>query len=84
MEVNMIAEGLKVMTLGMSTVFIFLILMVIILNVQAKIINRFFPAKPTTTTAKKSSPTPSKSDNAAVIAAITAAVAHYEDETNSN
>jgi len=45
MEVNLVVEALKFLVLGMSTVFMFLILMVIVLNIQAKIIMKYFPQK---------------------------------------
>jgi len=41
----MVFEALKFMALGMSIVFLFLILMIIVLNIQHKIISHFFPIK---------------------------------------
>lgn len=46
MEINLIGETLKFLVLGMSTVFMFLVLMVIVVEVQSKIIMRFFPNHP--------------------------------------
>lgn len=43
MELNLVVEGLKFMVLGMVTVFLFLILMVIVLNFQSKLLNKLFP-----------------------------------------
>ncbi|MBP6324381.1 MAG: OadG family protein [Sulfurospirillum sp.] len=45
MEINLIAETVKFLILGMSTVFMFLILMVFVLEIQSKIITKFFPQK---------------------------------------
>ena len=43
MEANLVVEGLKFMALGMGTVFLFLVIMIFFMIVQAKIIHRFFP-----------------------------------------
>jgi oxaloacetate decarboxylase gamma subunit len=84
MEINLVEEGLKFMVLGMVTVFLFLILLVIVLNFQAKIINKFFPQKvvlPTKRTA--SSPQqPASKNNKALIAAITAAITTFKNLKN--
>ena len=44
-EVNLIFEATKFAILGMGTVFIFLLIMVYVLNIQAKIVGKFFPDK---------------------------------------
>ena len=80
MELNLVTEGLKFMVLGMVTVFLFLILLVIVLKLQAKIINKFFP--------QKAVPSPTKSapvaqqaptNNKALIAVITAAITTFKN-----
>ncbi|WP_417324697.1 OadG family protein, partial [Halarcobacter sp.] len=43
METNLIAEAVKFMALGMGIVFIFLIVMIYALKLQAKIIGKYFP-----------------------------------------
>lgn len=43
MEVNLVAEGFKLMVLGMSAVFLFLVLIIYALKFQHYIINKFFP-----------------------------------------
>ena len=43
MEANLVVEGLKFMALGMGTVFLFLVIMIVMMNLQAKVIQRFFP-----------------------------------------
>ncbi len=45
MEINLVAESVKFLILGMSTVFVFLILMVFVLEIQSRIITKFFPQK---------------------------------------
>lgn len=83
MELNLVAEGLKFMVLGMVTVFLFLILMVVILQFQAKLINKLFPEKAKTTPSRTSLATSSaKRDDNALVAAITAAIITHK-KTNS-
>jgi oxaloacetate decarboxylase gamma subunit len=43
MEANLVVEGLKFMFLGMGTVYLFLVIMIVAMNLQAKILHRFFP-----------------------------------------
>lgn len=75
MEVNLVAEGLKFMVLGMSIVFLFLILLIVAMNVMSKIVHRYFPEP-------KAAPTPSASassggDKLKKVAAIAAAIHHH-------
>lgn len=81
METNLIAEAVKFMALGMGIVFLFLIVMVYALKLQAKIIGKYFPdkkkeipTKPTVTTEA------SKLKESAKIAAIVAAVQHHKNQ----
>ena len=79
MEVNLITEGLKFMLLGMTTVFLFLLLLIFILKLQAKIIGRYFPDKETTpTTPIVPAVSTTNNDEAQVIAAITAAITDFK------
>ncbi len=47
MEISLLKEGLFVMIIGMGTVFIFLSVMILIMNLNSvfmqKVINRYFP-----------------------------------------
>jgi len=73
-ETNLILEGFKFMALGMGTVFMFLIVLIFMMNAMSKIVNKFFPEPQ----AASSEPaTSSQKDNKKVIAAITAAIAHH-------
>ncbi len=79
MEINYITEGLKFMLLGMTTVFLFLLLLIFILKLQEKIFKKYFPQdeeKPMTSTpvAAKSG----TSDDSQIIAAITAAITDFK------
>jgi len=75
-DVNLILESVKFMVLGMTVVFTFLILLVIIVNVQAKIIAKFFPEKsPAVPTAK------ANTDEAKHVAAIIAAVTEFRKKS---
>jgi len=74
METNLILEGFKFMGLGMGTVFAFLIIMIIAMNLMSIIIHKFFPEPNLSDTV-----TDTKKDNKKIIAAITAAVSHHRE-----
>jgi oxaloacetate decarboxylase (Na+ extruding) subunit gamma len=61
-----VIQGVKIMVLGMGTVFSFLILMVGVLYIQAWVVNRWFPAP----TSKPEMP----GNDGSVVPAIIAAV----------
>jgi len=74
MDTNLVIEGFKFMALGMGTVFAFLIVMIICMNIMSYVIHKFFPephasADATSVNAQK--------DNKKIVAAITAAIAHH-------
>ena len=73
MEVNYVFEGLKIMMLGMGTVFSFLVVLIILMNVMSKIVHRFFP-EPNDVDNNTS---PAMDNNAKKVAAITAAIMHH-------
>ncbi len=82
MEVNLVSEGLKFMVLGMTTVFLFLLLLIAVLKIQAKLVQKFFPKQ--TSTASKvaavgaaAASASGKKDDAEVIAAMTAAITDF-------
>ncbi len=79
MEVNLITEGLKFMVLGMTTVFLFLLLLIVVLKIQAKLVQKYFPDKTSTATkaAAVGASAPGKQDDSEVIAAITAAITDF-------
>ena len=45
MEINLVGESLKFMVLGMVIVFIFLVVLVQLMKLQAKLIEKYFPEK---------------------------------------
>ena len=69
-EVNLIAESLKFMVLGMTVVFTFLVILVFVVNIQAKLIAKFFPEKTPAIPIPSNQPDESQRV-AAVIAAVT-------------
>jgi oxaloacetate decarboxylase gamma subunit len=73
MEINLVAESIKFMVLGMLIVLIFLLTLVEVMKLQAKLINKYFPQKAPTT------PTPniSQDEESKRVAAIIAAVAEF-------
>ncbi len=79
MEVNLVLESLKFMFLGMSVVFLFLILLVFVLKIQAKIVQKYFPEKIVNNDAKQLS----QNSNLAVIAAVAASVHTYKQRYKS-
>ncbi len=78
METNLVIEGLKFMVLGMGTVLIFLVVLIALMNLQTKIIERFFPepkGAPDTPSAPPSTP---QKDTKKIVAAISAAIMHHK------
>jgi len=77
METNLVIEGFKFMGLGMGTVFLFLIVMILSMNIMSKVLHKFFPEPEVSAVA--SSTTTAPQDNKKVIAAITAAIKHHRE-----
>ncbi|MGM0623230.1 MAG: OadG family protein [Campylobacterota bacterium] len=77
MEINIVAEAFKFMLLGMGIVFLFLIFLVYVLKLQAKLVQKYFPDKelPQDTTA-------TTSNKKRKIAAAIAAIAHHKNSTS--
>lgn len=81
MEVNLTVEALKFMALGMGIVFLFLVVMIVALKLQASLIAKFFPEKAATPVAKPTAPKAQSSaaNDSKKIAAIVAAVQHHNN-----
>lgn len=74
-DVNMLAESIKFMILGMGVVFFFLAVLVQVVKVQGMIISKYFPDEEPPAAAPA---TPSSdSDESARVAAIIAAVTEF-------
>jgi len=71
MEIDLVGEGLKFMVLGMAIVFVFLLVLVQVVKLQAFIINKFFPEKAPEIAPAASSTTQEAHHVAAIIAAVT-------------
>ena len=69
--------GIELMVVGMSIVFCFLALLVLAVNMQTLLVQRYFPAKPTSLQVASVSKT---ANDPSVIAAITAAVVQYRNK----
>jgi len=83
MELNLVAEGAKFMVIGMTVVYAFLILMVIAIQIQAKIVNRFFPEKkvvPQKPVANQNQKSINNDDS--VVAAIMGAIKAFKNKHN--
>ena len=74
-DVNLLLESLKFMALGMTVVFTFLTLLIVVVNVQAKLIAKFFPEKPLAPSAS------TQTDEAHHVAAIVAAVTEFRKQS---
>jgi len=80
MEVNLVVEGLKFMVLGMTTVFLFLMLMIFVLGIISKITNKYFPhTKLTPARINKKNNTTTQNDGA-LVAAITASIQEFKKQ----
>ncbi len=79
-EVSLVTEAIKFMALGMGIVFIFLIIMIFALKAQAKLIAKFFPEKPKEELSQWKPQTTNNTDEKDTIAAITAAIIHYNNQ----
>jgi len=73
MEIDLVGESIKFMILGMTVVFLFLILLVQVMKLQAYIINKYFPEKAPQLPQNSNTST----DNAHHVAAIIAAVTEF-------
>ncbi len=74
METNLVIEGVKFMFLGMGTVFAFLIIMILFMNLMSYTIHKFFPEPQSSADTQQAD---TQKDNKKIIAAITAAIAHH-------
>lgn len=70
MEIDLVGESLKFMVLGMLIVFIFLVVLVQVMKLQAKIINKFFPEKAPEVVATSNNATQEAHHVAAIVAAV--------------
>jgi len=77
MEINLVEEAVKFMVLGMTIVFVFLLVLVQVMKLQAIIINKFFPEKTPETPANANNTT----QEAHHVAAIVAAVAEFRKQS---
>ena len=77
METNLVFEGVKFMILGMGTVLLFLVLMIFLMSVMSKIIQKYFPEPHQAPTP---APVASEQSKLNKIAAITAAIMHHNQD----
>ena len=77
MEIDLVGESLKFMVLGMLIVFIFLVVLVQMVKLQATIINKFFPDK----VPEAAPAAPNATEEAHHVAAIIAAVTEFRKQS---
>lgn len=75
MEINLVGESLKFMVLGMIIVFIFLVVLVQLMKLQAKLIEKYFPEKEVLPPVRGNNTT--KVDDSQKTAAIIAAITEF-------
>lgn len=75
-DVNLIFESVKFMVLGMTVVFSFLLILIFVVQLQAKLIAKFFPEEE-----PKVAVTPSTTNDAHHVAAIMAAVTEFRKKS---
>ena len=75
MEVHLVSESIKFMILGMGVVFVFLYALVLLMELQAYLINRYFSDKEEMQS--RVSRDSVEDDESARVAAIVAAVMEY-------
>jgi len=82
METNLIMEGFKFMVLGMTTVYLFLMLMILVMKIVSKIVNRYFPQKKLAPISikKVNLSKPQKNNDDAIVAAITASIQQFRKQ----
>ncbi len=78
MEVNLTVEALKFMVLGMGIVFLFLIIMIYALKLQAALIAKFLPEEEAPAKAA-ATPKANNANDSKKIAAIVAAIQHHNN-----
>ena len=70
MEIDLVEEALKFMLLGMGTVFMFLIVMIVAMKLQAAFVHTFLPDDPKEPDVIVSAPMDKRNKIAAIFAAI--------------
>jgi oxaloacetate decarboxylase gamma subunit len=81
MEIDLVSEGLKFMVLGMMVVFVFLVIMVQVMKLQAKIINKYFPDKALEAAPVSTNAPEEAQQEAHHVAAIIAAVTEFRKKS---
>ena len=80
MEINLVGESLKFMVLGMVVVLLFLVILVQVMKLQAKIIDKYFPEK--TPEAAAPASTSTTTDSGHHVAAIVGAITEFRKKHN--
>ncbi|MDM5264411.1 OadG family protein [Sulfurovum sp. XTW-4] len=81
MEIDLVSEGLKFMVLGMLIVFIFLVILVQVMKLQAKIISKYFPDKAVEAAPVSTNAAQEAEKEAHHVAAIVAAIKEFRKQS---
>lgn len=74
---ELMSSGIELMLLGMGIVYLFLTMLVVVINIMSGLVQRFFPEVPPTTL---TIPTVATGIDKSTIAAISAAVHAYRNK----
>ncbi len=82
MDANLVVDGLKFMVLGMTTVYLFLLLMIFVLNIISKVVKKYYPTKKLNPIKiRRRDVVASKpDDNGALVAAIAASIQEFKKQ----
>ncbi len=81
MEIDLVSEGLKFMVLGMLIVFVFLVILVQVMKLQAKIISKYFPDKVVEAAPVSTNAAHEAEQEAHHVAAIVAAIKEFRKQS---
>ncbi|CAI8758851.1 OadG family protein [Methylocaldum szegediense] len=76
---ELLLSGVKIMLVGMAIVYLFLALLVWVIGITSKLLNRYVP-EPEHAPGASAHPPDVDSDNSEIVAAITAAIHRYQNQ----
>ncbi|GAA6152373.1 OadG family protein [Pseudoteredinibacter isoporae] len=80
MSASLVQQGIDLMLFGMGTVFVFLTLLVIAVNIMSTVIQKYFPEAEPEATPTPASPAPAQVNDPKLIAIIQAAIEQHRNK----